>query len=137
MALWTFRDYADERGVNVIEKWVMAIRPPKKRRKMVGRWDAFLEHIQNLERWPFKWFTELQGFPPIFEMKFTVQNIQWRPLGYFGPRRHEFTFLVGAVEKNDRFVPPTAPEIAVEHKNIIAAEPSRAVSHDLLVDQDE
>jgi hypothetical protein len=138
MALWTFRDYTSESGDNVIVRWVEAIKPPKRRWKMIARWDAFLEHIQNLEppRWPSEWFTELKGFPRILEMKFTVQNIQFRPLGYFGPHRHEFTFLVGAIEKNNRFVPLNAPELAIEHKNIVEANPARAIEHELPVDDD-
>ena len=97
-----------------------------------------MEHIQNLEQpqWPPGWFTELAGFPQILEMKFTVQNIQFRPLGYFGPHRHEFTFLIGAIEKNDRFVPPNAPETAVTRKNIVEANAARAIEHDLQIDDD-
>jgi hypothetical protein len=52
----------------------------------------------------------------IFEMKFMVNNIQCRRLGYYGPRRYEFTVLVGAIEKSNRFVPPDAPRTAPEHK---------------------
>jgi hypothetical protein len=84
----------------------------------------------------FRVVHELNGFPRVLEMKFTVQNIQFRPLGYFGPHRHEFTFLVGAIEKNNRFVPLNAPELAIEHKNIVEANPARAIEHELPVDDD-
>lgn len=118
MALWTFRDYKDESEKNVIVEWVAEVEPPKKRNKMIARWDANLEHLQNLEQplWPRDWFTGLNGFPGIFEMKFTVQNTQWRPLGFFGPNRYEFTFLIGAIERNDRFIPTDAPASALRRK---------------------
>lgn len=139
MALWTFRDYTDESAESAITEWVKGIKPAKKRKRVIARWDAFLEHVQNLEQslWPREWFTELAGFPGIFEMKFTVNNIQYRPLGYYGPRRYEFTFLVGAIEKSNRFVPPNAPRTASEHRSVIEADPARAVEHELGVEDDE
>lgn len=132
MALWTFRDFTDASGASVIAEWTASVRPDKKRLKMIARWDAMLEHLQNIENseWPSEWFTELRGYPDILEMKFTVQNTQWRPLGYFGPRRHELTFLVGAIEKNDRFVPVDAPSTAIAHRTIVEANPERAMEHE-------
>src|SRR5271167_4427648 len=103
MSLWTFRDFTDESGGNAITEWIVSVHPQKKRMKLIAKWDAMLDHLQNIEisDWPTAWFTELAGYPKIFEMKFIIQNMQCRPLGYFGPRRHEFTFLIGAIEKND------------------------------------
>jgi len=137
MALWTFRDYKDQSGNNVIADWVGSIEPPKKRNKVIARWDAILEQLQNLEQpvWPRDWFTQLAGFPGIFEMKFTVQNIQWRPLGFFGPRRYEFTFLIGAIERNDRFHPRDAPSLALKRKGDVEADYNRAEEHNLPVDE--
>lgn len=130
MALWTFRDFTDGSGASVIAEWVASIRPERKRVKMIARWDAMLEHLQNIENseWPSEWFTELM--PKIFEMKFTVQNIQWRPLAYFGPRRHEFTFLIGAIEMNDRLVPVDALNTADMRRLIVEANPQRAIEHE-------
>jgi hypothetical protein len=132
MALWTFRDFTDDSGQNVIAEWTASIRPERKRMKMLARWDAHLEHIQNIEQasWPSEWFTELRGHPQIFEMKFTVNNIQWRPLGYFGPARHEFTFLIGAIERNDRFEPTDAPRSADARRLIVEHDPKRAIEHE-------
>jgi hypothetical protein len=132
MALWTFRDFTDESGDNVIAAWVGSIRSGKKQAKVAARWDAMLEHLRNIENsdWPTGWFTELTGYEGILEMKFTVQNIQWRPLGYFGPRRHEFTFLIGAMEKNNRFVPTDAPSTAANRRQIVELNPQRAIDHD-------
>ena len=132
MSLWTFRDFTDDSGNNVIVEWINAIHPNKKRIKVIARWDGMLEHLQNLENsdWPTGWFTELAGYSGILEMKFTVQNIEWRPLGYFGPHRHEFTFLIGAIEKNNRFVPADAPSTAANRRHIVDAQPQRAINHD-------
>jgi hypothetical protein len=101
MALRTFRVYTEESGENAIAEWINAIKPAKKPNKVIARWDAFLEHLQNLEQssWPREWFTELAGCPGIFEMKFTVNNIQCRPLGYYGPRRYEATSRRGYREE--------------------------------------
>ena len=94
MSLWTFCDYLDEGGENVIVAWLEEIRSSKTRTKVMARWDAKLTHLGNLEQadWPRDWFTELDGYDGIFEMRITCNNIQYRPLGFFGPDRYEFTF---------------------------------------------
>jgi hypothetical protein len=123
----------------VISEWLKAINPPSKRKKMIARWDAKIDHIRNLEKalWPGNLFTELTGFRTIWEMKFTLQNMQWRPLGFFGPGRFEFTFLIGAIERNGRFEPQSAPKLALERKIIVEADIIRIEELNLPVCDDD
>ena len=66
------------------------------------------------------YFTPLTGYSGICEIKFIVQNIQYRPLGCYGPEKNEFTILIGAREEGDRFNPRNAPKIAlIRRKEVI------------------
>lgn len=59
------------------------------------------------------------------EIRFEVNNIQYRPLGYFSGEL-EFTILFFAEERGGAFDPPTACEIAKGNKVIIDADKERA-----------
>lgn len=44
----------------------------------------------------------------LLELRATVNNIQYRPIAYYGPGEREVTLLVPATEVNSRFVPLSA-----------------------------
>jgi hypothetical protein len=132
MSLWTFLDYLGASGENMIVAWLQEIHSAKTRTKVSARMDAKIEHVSVLEQrdWPRYLFTELAGFPGILEMRFTYNNVQYRPLGFFGPDRYEFTFLIGAIEKNSRFIPPNAPDTALARKDIVESDKGRTSEHE-------
>ena len=47
-------------------------------------------------------------------MRFKADGVQQRPLGFRGPEPDVFTLLFPALEKNDRFLPRNAIEIALQ-----------------------
>jgi hypothetical protein len=55
----------------------------------------------------------------IFEIRFKADGRQYRPLGYDGPGPHEFTVLVGAYKKMNRWTPPDARKTAVKRRKEI------------------
>jgi len=122
--LWTFKGFLDERGVNVIDAWYeneIAV-------KAQARFDKILEHFRDspLPSWGGNYFKPLVGHEGIYEVRFTVQNIVHRPLGCFAPSNRDFTFLIGAFEQGDVFIPKSAPDIAEKRRDIIINDPSRA-----------
>jgi|SRR5215213_2247937 len=87
-------------------------------------WAVFAWHMdylcgQTADKWSRPWAGKLhgskrpsrKGCSGLFEIIFEVDNVQYRPLGYFSGRM-EFTFLFFAKEAGDEFEPPTACEIA-------------------------
>lgn len=44
-------------------------------------------------------------FRDYYEIRFKADNVQQRPIGYFGPGENEFTILIWAHEKGNSIVP--------------------------------
>lgn len=90
--------------------------------------DVIVEHFRDKpqNKWGGNYFFPLTGYSGIFEVKFRVANVVYRPLGCFGPDRMDFTFLIGANEQGDEFVPQAAPNIAVDRMRILKADRRRA-----------
>ena len=86
-----------------------------------AKFDTMLEHLRDTPhgQWPTNWFLPLTGYDGIYEIRFRVRNRLQRPLGCYGPERHDFTFLIPAREHGDRFEPINAPELAQERKALI------------------
>lgn len=122
--LWTFKGYLDERGVNVIDTWYENELPVAAQ----ARFDKILEHFRDspLTSWGGNHFFPLTGHKGIYEVRFIVQNILYRPLGCFAPLKADFTFLIGAYEQGDAFVPKRAPDIAEQRRDIIIKDSKRA-----------
>jgi hypothetical protein len=53
----------------------------------------------------------------LIEIVMTVQDAQYRPIGYFSGKQ-EFTFVFFAMEKNNEFDPPNTCELAQAAKQI-------------------
>lgn len=107
----------------MIDEWYAEL-PPKAQAKF----DNLLEHFRDNphHKWGSNYFKSLVGFDGIFEIRFQIMNVLYRPLGCFGPRREDFTFLMGAREQGDRFVPADAPARAVERQDVIRLHEDRA-----------
>jgi hypothetical protein len=77
--------------------------------------------------WTRPRYDGLHGGEGVGEVRFEVNNIVYRPLGFFGPTVDDFTFLYFATEKSRRFVPPNALTHAIDRMNIVKAHPEMAV----------
>lgn len=123
MVIWTFKCYLDENGEDVMNEWYESL-PPKAQ----ARFDKILEHFRDspLTAWGSNYFKQLEGYDGIYEVRFTVNNIVHRPLGCFAPYQCDFTFLIGAKEQGDKFIPRTAPETAQKRRDIILKNAERA-----------
>ncbi len=110
MNCWTFLDYVDDNGVNVIHSWLHGL-SPKARAKINVRigWlskgsVAFgMPNTRDL-------VGECDG---LFEVRVKYDKVQYRPLGYRGPREQTVTLLAGAKEVNDHLRPPGVCRTAI------------------------
>jgi len=110
MNIWTFKIYVNQN--NDVSSWLDGL--PHKAK---ARLDLILRHMEITKDWTqTPYFTPLTGYNGISEIKFIVQNIQYRPLGCYGLASNEYTILIGAREKGNRFEPINAPEIALSRK---------------------
>jgi Phage derived protein Gp49-like (DUF891) len=124
MNLWVFKGYIDENGTNVFDEWYSEL-PAKAQAKLDWIIDLFLPRKHN--EWIAKFFKKMHGYDNLFEVRFESQDIVYRPLGSFAPKRGDFTFLIGATKKrNDVLIPKDAEEIALKRLDIILNDPERA-----------
>ena len=89
------------------------------------RFRTVLEHLRDTPLpWPLVLSKPLeQG---ISELRFTVNRIVYRPLGFFGPGNGEYTLLMPAREQGDEFIPRNALQTAIERKDIVLNDKERA-----------
>lgn len=123
MPLWTFKCFISQNGQDLFDLWYAGLSDEAK-----AKLDVIVEHFRDKPhtKWGGNYFFPLTGYAGIFEIKFRVANILYRPLGCFGPERRDFTFLIGANEQGDQFVPLNAPLIASQRRDVIQADWSRA-----------
>lgn len=48
-----------------------------------------------------------QKWPEFYEIRFKHKNVQYRPIGFFGPKADEFTFVIWCTEKGGHILPKT------------------------------
>lgn len=116
MSLWIFKCYCSPSDQDPVGDWYNGLSDVAR-----AKFDTRLEFFRDNPHtsWGPERFKPLVGFEGIYEVRFQVKNVLYRPLGYFGPGRREFTFLVPAREQGDRFVPRDAPELAEQRKKKI------------------
>jgi hypothetical protein len=66
-----------------------------------------------------------RGCAGLFEFRFEVNNVQYRPLAYYSGEM-EFTLLFFAEERGSEFDPPNACEIAKNRRALIEADKDRS-----------
>lgn len=108
---------------DVVEQWYQEMEgKPKVRARLDGRM-IFLRQ-QPREGWIREPYDTLRD--GVGEVRFKAEGVWYRPLGYFGPFRNEFTFLFFATKTN-KFIPSNAIDIAVERMKVVELHPARAV----------
>jgi len=110
----TIKTFVTRRGIDRIQEWIKYL--PTKAQVAIDERIRFLALGGN---WSRPYAAKLKGYDSIWEIRVKSENIQYRPLGCFGPGENVFSILIGAIEKNNRFVPKDAPKIAEKRKQLI------------------
>ncbi len=110
MKHWRFMDYCSEAGNDLIEEWYLDQNP-----EVRADFDVTLRNLAGSQDWHgLNEFKMLHGKQSGFgEIRFKTRNIQYRPVGRFGPGVREFTLLVGCYKKQRVYEPPDAFDVAV------------------------
>jgi hypothetical protein len=111
---WTFRTFVSGRGEEEVSGWYDAQSP-----KVQAAFDQRIRTLaqMRLQEWRDPYTKKLKGDGSgLIEIRFFADNVQHRPLGFFGPGRGEFTILICAIEQGDDFVPHDAIAIAQRRK---------------------
>jgi len=124
MAGWTIFDYLAENGQNEIRAWIDSL--PKKAQVKI---DTILRHLEATPVWSPQYISDREDCDGIYELRIVSGGVQYRPLGYFGPQRREFTLLMGAIEKGGRLEPRDFCDVAQRRREIVNGDRNRIVPH--------
>jgi hypothetical protein len=112
LALWNFRAYVSPAGVRKFEQWYRVLDPSAQ-----AAFDTLLEFLAQRTRneWRRPGFDVLSGKQAgMGELIFEVGKLVYRPFGYFGPHKAEFTLLIGATKKGKSYDPRDTRDTAVK-----------------------
>lgn len=118
--LWTFKSYVSDRGVDEIRDWY-----GQQTKRCQAKFLSRMRFLAQTPRsgWKREPFDLLHGYD-LGEVRFNADNIEHRPLGFFSPGM-TFTLVLCAQEKNNKFRPRAALEIADARKKEVVADASR------------
>lgn len=114
MKEWNFKVFISLNGDNEILNWIDGL--PINLQARIKRIVAYLETQKDMRS---SYFKKYKGHDNIYELRFTANNIQYRPLGCFGPGTNEFTLLIPAIEKGNKLIPKDAAIKAEERCKLI------------------
>lgn len=123
MPLWIFKGFLSENGRDIFKEWYEQLPMGAQ-----AKFDTILEYLRDTPhaRWPTTVVLALTEAEGIFEIRFKIRNVLYRPLGCFGPDRGEFTLLVPAREHGNRFEPRNAIALAEARRMIVLKDKGRA-----------
>ena len=124
--------FLDDRKRDVIREWMKDVKMSAKCRAKMDRWVRYLEATDS-EVWHADLIKPLKGHSYIYELRIECMGVEYRPLGCFGPNQtpftstneKQFTLVIGAIEKDDKFIPLQAPETAKGRRILIHNDRSR------------
>ena len=127
MAGWRLYDYIDERGINQFEQWSRGLESgdrAKLHRKLKALEDTEPGLIPGLLSGP------INGYPHIYKLRIGGK-VRLRPLLCKGPieKDSELTLLMGATERDWKWNPHNAREVAVARRQEILNNPERRCIH--------
>lgn len=126
--LWAFMEYVDDADRGVVSEWI-SDQSIKVEVKFHQRLQALSQ--MRVDEWRDPWAKTLHGDGKgLVEIRFKAENVQFRPIGFFGPNRNQFTILLCAKEIGGKFVPRQACNLAQGRKNEVLEKAYLSRSYD-------
>ena len=89
-----------------------------------------LRYLETQKIWGRPYSAKLKGkFNKIHEIIITWNRNQYRPLGFFGSNKGDFTLLIGAKEKDSKFEPKNAPAMAEDRRKLVLKDGKYAIKY--------
>jgi hypothetical protein len=102
-------------NTDLIDRWLSEL-PGRERRRI----RAILAYLGGQRSWRnIPYVRKLTDCGDVHEIIITINNIQYRPLGCYGPGKDEFTLIVGATKKGKVWVPKDAKLTAMKMAKLI------------------
>jgi hypothetical protein len=125
MSIWTFLDFVDARGGNAIHEWLCSKDVPVAAKAKIN---ARIASLQGFPVFPEQYFSAYKTWDGIYELRVVSFGVQYRPFGFYGPDRRQFTLLVGGIEKGK--IPKRLLKVADERRKDVNLNPNRIRRHD-------
>lgn len=124
----TIYDYVSGSDKNLIQSW-MDGRTTREKAKLNATLIT-LREIPQSDWQNYKCAKKLKGQADLWEILAFPENVQLRPIGFFGPGGGAFTLLVGVIKKGGRLQPATALNMAQKRKEDVRNNPQQhTISH--------
>ena len=120
---WTIRCFLSDAGRDVICEWY-----GEEPETVQAAFDTRLKFLtqNSITSWTRPYFDKLNvTCPGISEIRFKADKVQYRPLGFFGPKPGEFTIVALAIEKGDALKPKGICKVAQDRKKLVLANPNQ------------
>jgi hypothetical protein len=129
---WRFHQIVLPNLSGIMTAGLREVKPKKGQKKVREKLRSMLIGMENLNQaqWPPAWTTKLTGHEKIFELRFEVWNVQYRPLFFFGAGQ-QIIFAFFALEIGDHFVPADAPNRAESSRQDLLAGRSKTYEIDI------
>lgn len=118
-------NFRDARGVNEIHQWLNSKAVPKNAKAKIN---ARITALQGFPCFPEQYFSAYNGWDDLYELRIVFCGVQYRPFGFYGPARRQFTLLVGGTEKGR--VPRNLLGVADNRRKEVIANADRVCPHD-------
>ena len=121
------KGYAVRDGESVIDEWARSAPA-----KVLAKFDSRLDFLvsRTIREWEYDYAHQRKGTGGIFEIKFEMGNIAYRPLLCQGPGEAELTVLIFAEEHNDKLRPISADATAQARMKEIFENPKKAIEYE-------
>jgi hypothetical protein len=90
--------------------------------------DTRLLQMAGLLKWSEKWVSKYKTTDKVYELRIPFNKVQYRPLGTYGPERHSFVLLEGAIEKGGQ-IPKSVIQRAEKRQKLLEREPHHVRLH--------
>ena len=125
---WTFYDYVDTKGQNIINLWLN-----KEGEQAKAKFNSRINMLESIPhgQWRRPWVDTLKDeCAGLFEIRVKSCGLEFRILAFHGPGQHCPTLALGIIKSGDK-VPVEDCKRALDIKGIVWAHPSeRRVVHD-------
>lgn len=121
------RQFVRGDGTLEIESWY-----ERQSKKVRARFDISLRYLAQRprEKWQRPDAAKLvKDGSGLYEIRFKENDVQYRPLGYFGPKNDDTEFTItmcNVIEKLDEFIPKDACRKALNRAKAVNNDPNRA-----------
>jgi hypothetical protein len=130
--LFKFRTYVSATGRTEVQDIVNNLDPV-----VVELFLGRIRYLANTEKlaWHEPEAKKLQGVKEIYEIRFKAENVQYRPLGVFGPSDGDFTIRIRSNKKQNVYKPANAIKTSDKRRKLIID--GQATCHPLEIDGEE